>query len=107
MRCYEYLGSSTKAQRELLSESLHNVQATSCYAFNECSKREIFQHVAQNNNLPSLNDDSERLNHLMILQIYNQLTDEIDLIKIANEFVLKNEYRQSTFGKFMPSDLQK
>lgn len=41
-----------------------------------------------------------RLNHVMILNIYKQETDNIDIDAIANEFVCGNEYRLSKFGKF-------
>ena len=41
-----------------------------------------------------------RLNHVMILNIYKQETDNINIDAIANEFVCGNEYRLSKFGKF-------
>ena len=41
-----------------------------------------------------------RLNHLMILSIYIELLDELDLGMIANEFVRESEHRQRVFGNF-------
>ena len=42
----------------------------------------------------------ERLNHLMILSIYKEMVDNIDLTKICNEFATANERRLTIFGKF-------
>ena len=43
----------------------------------------------------------ERLNNLMVLHVYKELTDEIELKKIANDFISKCPWRQEeVFGKF-------
>ena len=42
----------------------------------------------------------ERLNHLMILHVHKDKTDNLKLPEIANEFVSKNERRLTIFGKF-------
>ena len=41
---------------------------------------------------------SQRLNHMMILHIHKDLTDQLDLNKVAAEFVSRNERRQRCFG---------
>jgi len=41
-----------------------------------------------------------RLNHLMILNIYEELLDELDLKSIANLFVQGSEHRMTIFGTF-------
>ena len=41
-----------------------------------------------------------RLNHLMVLNIYKEQLDKLDLMAIANEFVSGNEHRLRFFGKF-------
>ena len=46
-----------------------------------------------------------RLNHLMLLHIHKEKTDDLDLIEVANEFVQHSEHRLSLFGKFVSSDL--
>ena len=38
------------------------------------------------------------LNHLLIFHIHKLLTDRIDLIKVANEFVEKSKGRKSKFS---------
>jgi len=43
----------------------------------------------------------ERFNNLMILNIYKEELDSIDLISIAKEFLKANkEYRYRSFGEF-------
>ena len=42
----------------------------------------------------------ERLNNLMILHVHKELTDALDLVHVANEFVRANESRVRSFGKF-------
>lgn len=49
----------------------------------------------------------DRLNHLMVLYVHKDLTDSLDLIRVANDFVSKSEQRLTMFGKFQPSDLTK
>ncbi len=41
-----------------------------------------------------------RLNNLMILNIYKEALDELDLRVVANDFVAGNEHRSSLFGIF-------
>ena len=40
------------------------------------------------------------LNHLMILNIYKELIDDLDMNLTANEFVHCSEHSLSAFGKF-------
>ena len=42
----------------------------------------------------------ERLNNLMILHVHNELTDTLDLVHVANEFVRTKESRVRSVGKF-------
>ena len=41
-----------------------------------------------------------RLNHLMVLNIYKEMLDELDLNVAADEFVRGNEHRLRVFGNF-------
>ena len=41
-----------------------------------------------------------RLNWCMILHIHKELTDALDLNKVANELASRNSSRQTMFGKF-------
>ena len=42
----------------------------------------------------------QRLNNLMILHIHKEHTDSLDIMKVANEFIGRNERRVHIFGKF-------
>ena len=41
----------------------------------------------------------ERLNHFMILHAYKDRLENLNLNKIANEFISKRDARRPTFGK--------
>ena len=41
-----------------------------------------------------------RLNHLMILSVYKNQLDQLDLTKIASDFINKNDTRKPIFGRF-------
>ena len=45
-----------------------------------------------------------RLNHLMLLHVHKDITDGLDLIECANDFVSANEHRLQVFGKFSGND---
>ena len=40
----------------------------------------------------------KRLNHVMLLHIYKEKTDKIDLTKVATKFVSVNDRRRTFFG---------
>ena len=42
-----------------------------------------------------------RLNHVLLLHVHKERTDNIDLLKIAKEFVSVNERRKNFFGTFV------
>ena len=42
----------------------------------------------------------KRLNHLIVMHIHKERTDQLDLSSIANEFVSFNERRKSYFGSW-------
>ena len=48
----------------------------------------------------------ERFSSLAILQEYKELTDEIDLVDIGNQFASKHDDRYKLFGKFVKSDVE-
>ena len=40
-----------------------------------------------------------RLNHLAILHVHQEMTDNIDLVTVARDFVHKCDSRLTTFGQ--------
>ena len=43
----------------------------------------------------------ERLNHVAVIQVHQEHTDELDLTEIVNEFVNKCDTRRQIFGSFL------
>ena len=68
-------------------------------ATNACSERSFSAMRRLKTYLRSTMGQS-RLNHLMILHVHKDLTDGLNLIDVANEFVSSNESRLHVFGKF-------
>jgi len=69
-------------------------------AFNasyQCSIRKECLYNEENKNLPALYN---RLNNVMVLHIHKYLTDNLNCIKILNEFTSAKEDRRQQFGKF-------
>ena len=46
----------------------------------------------------------ERLNSMLLLHVHNDLTDNLSLIEIGNEFVMGSQHRLTLFGKFLETD---
>lgn len=44
--------------------------------------------------------NQERLNHVAVLHVHKERTDDLDLVQIANDFVNKCDTRQQLFGSF-------
>ena len=42
----------------------------------------------------------QQLNHVMVLNIYKEQLEKVDLIAVANEFVGESEHRKRFFGTF-------
>ena len=48
----------------------------------------------------------QRLNHLMVLHVHSDHTDELNLVDVANEFIADNEHKRQVFGnEFKETDL--
>ena len=41
-----------------------------------------------------------RLNHLMLLYYYQDLTDQLNMQEVANDFICAREQRNSVFAKY-------
>lgn len=42
----------------------------------------------------------QRLNHLMIMHIHKERTDNMDLKLVLNNFIAESEHRSSIFAKY-------
>ena len=97
--CIKGLSPSQKSLLGTLTKLIMVMPAT--IAINECSfsalhnvKSYLRSTVAQ-----------ERLNHLMILSVHKNLTDSLNLVEVANEFVSVSEHRMTLFGIFSTNDM--
>ena len=93
------------AQKDLASEVCKLVKLILVLpATNAVSERSLSALRRVKSYLRSTMNQSQ-LNHLMILHVHKHLTDELDLIKVANEFVEGSEHRMSFFGRFNSDSL--
>ena len=46
-----------------------------------------------------------RLNNLLVLHIHRDLTDKLNIIDTANEFIFGHEHQQQIFGTLLPADI--
>ena len=46
-----------------------------------------------------------RLNLIRIMNIHEHLTDELDMIHMANLFIGEDPHREEIFGSFKPTDM--
>ena len=46
------------------------------------------------------------LHHLMLMHVHKEMTNALDLISCANDFISSNENGQQVFGKFLYQDQQ-
>ena len=95
-----HLRGLSPSQRELLSEVYKLLKLILVLpATNAISERSFSALRRVKTYLRSTMNQS-RLNHLMLLHVQRHLTDSLDLVKIANEFVTGSEQRLTFFGHF-------
>lgn len=93
------------AQRDLLSEVCTLLKLTLVMpATNAVSERSFSALRRVKSYLRSTMTQS-RLNDLLVLHIHRDLTDKLNLIDVANEFIFGHEHRQQIFGKFVQTDI--
>ena len=102
----EYFKSLLPAQLDLFSEVSKLLKLLVMPTTNAVSERSFSTLRRIKTYLRSTMSQS-RLNHLMILNIHQELTDGLNLIEVANDFVFEHEHRKQLFGKLKESDLNK
>ena len=100
------LKSKSEAQKDMLSEVcillklllvMPATNAISERSFSVLHRVKSYLHVHS-----TMNQD--RLTHLMALHIHKELTDKLDLVTIANDFVAGDPHRLTIFGTFTSKD---
>ena len=95
----ECLQQFSSAERTLLNEVVTVMKLLVLPATNASSERS-FSALRQIKSYLRSTMGQERLNRLMTLHVHNDLIGSLDLVEVANQFVIGNEYRQRMFGKF-------
>ena len=96
----EYFQSLSSAQKDLLDQVCVVVKLVlvmpATNATSECSFSALCRVKSYLQNSMS----QRRLNNLMLLHVHKILTDSLDVVRVANEFVGESEHRLQIFGKF-------
>ena len=99
------LRSLSQAEKELLSEVLTITKLVLVLPATNAVSERSFSALRRVKTFLRSTMNQDRLNHLMVLHVHKTLTDTLDLIEVANEFVTGSEHRLTMFGKFVPSDV--
>ena len=47
-----------------------------------------------------------QMNNIMILHVHKQLTDQLNILEIGNDYIRESSHREALFGKFVRTDLE-
>lgn len=100
----EFFRSKTSAQRSLLSEACKLFQLLLVMPATNAVSERSFSALRRVKSYLRSTMKQDRLNHIMTLHIHRNLTDKLNYIDIANQFIFSNEHRQNIFGKFISTD---
>ena len=101
----EYVLKMSPSERQLIAEVCNLLQLLVVMPATNAVSERSFSALRRVKNYLRSSMTQERLNHLLLLHTHKQLTDSIDLIAVANEFVALSEHRLSLFGKFSDADI--
>ena len=88
------------SSKSLFSEISTLLQIANTFPVTSATAERTFFALQQIKSFLQSTMSQERLNHCMTLHIYKEKTDEIDLMKIAQEFIVANDRRKAYFGTF-------
>ena len=97
----QYLQSLTSGQRSLLSQVCRVGRLLLVLPATNATSERSFSSLRRLKGYLRSTMSQPRLNHVMILNIYKELLDKLELRAVAKEFVGSNEHRLSVFGKFI------
>ena len=97
----QYLQSLTSGQHSLLSQVCRVGRLLLVLPATDATSERSFSSLRRLKGYLRSTMSQPRLNHVMILNIYKELLDKLDLRAVAKEFVGSNEHRLSVFGKFI------
>ena len=95
-----YLQELLSAQRILLSQVCRFLQLVLVMPATNATSERSFSALRRVKSYLRSTMGQERLNSLLPLHVHKDLTDSLDLLRIANSFVSDSEHRLRIFGKF-------
>ena len=99
-----YLQSLTPAQRDLMSEVITLVKLILVMPATNATSERSFSALRLVKTYLRSTMTQNRLNHLMVLTVHEERTDNLDLLDVANVFISGSEHRLYTFGVFKVLD---
>ena len=98
--CFKFLRDLSPAQRSFFSEVCRLAQLILVMPSTNAVSERTFSAMRRLKTYLRSTMAQSRLNHLMILNIYQEDVDSLDIDTIANEFIRGSEHRLRQFGKF-------
>ena len=96
----EYFQSLSSAQKDLLDQVCKVAKLVLVMPATNATSERSFSALRRVKSYLRNSMSQQRLNNLMLLHVHKVLTDSIDVVGVANEFVGESEYRLQVFGKF-------
>ena len=93
----KYIQKMSVSERQLIAEVSNLLQLLLVMPSTNAISERSFSALRRVKNYLRSSMTQERLNHLLLLHAHKQLTDSIDLIAVANDFVALSEHRLSQF----------
>jgi hypothetical protein len=100
----EYIQKMSPAERELISEVSSLLRLFLVMPATNAVSERSFSALRRVKSYLRNSMTQERLNHLLLLHAHKHLTDAMNLIEVANDFVALSGHRLSLFGKFSEAD---
>ena len=102
----EMLKSKSEPQKDLLSEVCILLKLLLVMPATNAISERSFSALRRVKSYLRSTMNQDRLTHLMVLHIHKELTDKLDLISIANDFVAGDTHRLTVFGTFTSKDTE-
>ena len=96
----KYFQSLSRAQKDLLDQVCRVMKLVLVMPATNASSERSFSALHRVKSYLRSTMSQQRLNNLMLLHVHKDLTDSLDVLGVANEFVGESEHRLQVFGKF-------
>ena len=100
----KYLQELSHAQRSLLSEVCTIASLILVVPATNAVSERSFSALQRLKSYLRATMTQTRLNNVLVLHVHKNLTDQLCLIEVGNEFVKGSSHREALFGTFLPTD---